>query len=133
MKNSNIENHYKQDELYQRITDAMSASGMNFDSLTREHFSLVDEFHVMGNLGTSVLAEAIKFNSGIKVLDLGCGIGGASRFIADKYDCEVTGIDILHPSTLKLHNSFQTKLVLKTLRLSKQVQWIYLLKKILLM
>ena len=94
MKNSNIENHYKQDELYQRITDAMSASGMNFDSLTREHFSLVDEFHVMGNLGTSVLAEAIKFNSGIKVLDLGCGIGGACRFIADKYDCEVTGIDI---------------------------------------
>lgn len=94
MKNSNIENHYKQDELYHRITGAMSASGMNIDSLTREDFSLVDEFHIMGNLGTSVLAEAIKFNSGMKVLDLGCGIGGASRFIADKYDCEVTGIDI---------------------------------------
>ena len=64
MKKSTIENQYKQDELYHRITGAMSASGMNIDSLTREDFSLVNEFHVMGNLDTSVLAEAIKLNSG---------------------------------------------------------------------
>ena len=94
MKNSTIENHYNQDKLYRRITGSMSASGMDIDSLTREHFSMVDEFHVMGNLGTTLLAEAVQFKRGMKVLDLGCGIGGASRFIADKYGCEVTGIDL---------------------------------------
>ncbi len=30
----------------------------------------------------------------MKVLDLGCGIGGASRFLAKTYNCEVTGIDV---------------------------------------
>ncbi len=47
MKKSTIENQYKQDELYHRITGAMSASGMNIDSLTRGDFSLVHESHKM--------------------------------------------------------------------------------------
>ena len=68
MKNSTIENHYNQDKLYRRITGSMSASGMDIDSLTREHFSMVDEFHVMGNLGTTLLAEAVQFKRGMKVL-----------------------------------------------------------------
>jgi 2-polyprenyl-3-methyl-5-hydroxy-6-metoxy-1,4-benzoquinol methylase len=28
------------------------------------------------------------------ILDIGCGLGGASRFIADKYRNRVTGIDL---------------------------------------
>ncbi len=72
----------------------MSVSGLDTDSLKRENFSVIDEFHVMGNVGTSRLAEAIHFKPKMKVLDLGCGIGGASRFIVDCYDCKVTGIDL---------------------------------------
>jgi 2-polyprenyl-3-methyl-5-hydroxy-6-metoxy-1,4-benzoquinol methylase len=29
------------------------------------------------------------------VLDLGCGIGGPSRFLADRFDCSVLGVDLL--------------------------------------
>ena len=94
MRNTNIQKHYDQDNLYDKIIDAMTKSGFEIDTLTRENFSEMDEFHIMGNHGTKLLAEAIKFNSGMKVLDLGCGIGGASRFIADAFNCEVTGIDI---------------------------------------
>lgn len=51
MKNSTIENHYNQDKLYRRITGSMSASGMDIDSLTREHFSMVMSFMSWGIWG----------------------------------------------------------------------------------
>jgi len=94
MRNINIQKHYDQNNLFDKIIDAMTKSGLEMDTLTRENFSEMDEFHIMGNQGTKLLAEAIKFKRGMIVLDLGCGIGGASRFIADTFDCDVTGIDI---------------------------------------
>jgi ubiquinone/menaquinone biosynthesis C-methylase UbiE len=30
----------------------------------------------------------------MRILDAGCGLGGACRMLADEYDCDVTGIDI---------------------------------------
>lgn len=32
----------------------------------------------------------------LRVLELGAGIGGVSRILATKYDCEVTAIDYLY-------------------------------------
>jgi ubiquinone/menaquinone biosynthesis C-methylase UbiE len=32
---------------------------------------------------------------GMQVLDVGCGVGGPGRFLADRYACSVTGIDLL--------------------------------------
>ncbi len=60
MRNSNIQKHYDQDKLYNKIIDAMTKSGLEIDTLTRENFSEMDEFHIMGNQGTKSLAEAIK-------------------------------------------------------------------------
>ena len=41
-----------------------------------------------------LLLESSALPKGSKVLDVGCGIGGTSRFLAKSHDCAVTGITI---------------------------------------
>jgi tocopherol O-methyltransferase len=40
------------------------------------------------------LAEAAKIPRGAHVLDIGCGIGGSAFWLAEHYDCHVTGLTI---------------------------------------
>ena len=40
------------------------------------------------------LAQKAGLQKGIKVLDAGCGIGGPARYLAQNYDCHVTGLNI---------------------------------------
>jgi len=40
------------------------------------------------------LAESLKLTSASSVLELGCGLGGPARFIAERYGCSITGIDV---------------------------------------
>jgi tocopherol O-methyltransferase len=41
-----------------------------------------------------LLLERSGFKARSKVLDVGCGIGGTSRFLANNYGCAVTGVTI---------------------------------------
>jgi tocopherol O-methyltransferase len=41
-----------------------------------------------------VMAETAGIKSSDQVLDAGCGVGGSSIFLADKYGCKVTGITL---------------------------------------
>jgi len=94
MKNLEIQNHYSKHDLYSEILQAMVDSGIERQNIKREDFSRTDEFHLMGDVGTKLLADSLSLTSDMKVLDLGCGIGGASRFIADTYKCKVVGVDL---------------------------------------
>ncbi|MFT4100625.1 MAG: class I SAM-dependent methyltransferase [Burkholderiaceae bacterium] len=89
-----IAKHYAQDNLELMILDAITASGKDIERLTAEDLSPGDEFHTGGRETTKALADRAGFMAGQHLLDIGCGIGGASRFFAAERGCRVTGIDL---------------------------------------
>ena len=54
----------------------------------------VDEFHIRGRQATVELGEALGLTAGQDVLDVGSGIGGASRYFASTCGARITGIDL---------------------------------------
>ncbi len=69
--------------------------GINPNKISRSDLSGVDEFHVRGSEVSREIAREINLNKA-RVLDVGCGIGGPARMLADEFNCNVTGIDMSH-------------------------------------
>jgi SAM-dependent methyltransferase len=76
------------------ILGALQAAGKDVDRLSLEDLAAVDEFHIRGRPATAELASGLGLAAGQRVLDVGCGIGGPSRYVAATYDCNVVGIDL---------------------------------------
>jgi len=86
--------HYAHDHLYETILQALANTGIKPGNITPKNIAAVDEFHVRGREISHELAAAAGLQPGMRILDAGCGLGGACRMLAHEYDCEVTGIDI---------------------------------------
>ena len=54
----------------------------------------VDQFHVGGRASVEALAEKLAIEKGMRVLDLGSGIGGPARLVAALFDAQVTAVDL---------------------------------------
>jgi ubiquinone/menaquinone biosynthesis C-methylase UbiE len=89
-----VERHYAQPDLERSILDALKAAGKDIDRLTSVDLAPVDENHIGGRDATIELTAQLGLATGMHVLDVGCGIGGASRYMAEQYGCRVTGIDL---------------------------------------
>jgi ubiquinone/menaquinone biosynthesis C-methylase UbiE len=50
--------------------------------------------HPGGLAATAALADALQINTNTTVIDIGCGKGTTAVFLAEKYGCKVTAIDI---------------------------------------
>jgi ubiquinone/menaquinone biosynthesis C-methylase UbiE len=92
--NSPVEKHYTRDGLFEIIVQKLKENGLEKDQITRNDISVVDEFHIRGSQATQELVNEAGFSKDIKVLDVGCGIGGPARMIADEFGCKVTGVDL---------------------------------------
>ncbi len=90
---SKTEAHYYLSDLFDKITSRLTDLGVDLNHVTRKDISIVDEFHVRGAQVSKELAEAIDLRSA-RLIDIGCGIGGPCRMLADDYNCKVTGIDL---------------------------------------
>jgi SAM-dependent methyltransferase len=89
-----VAQHYAKDDLKGQLLRALIAAGKDPDRLTSLDLAPVDEFHTGGREATAAMAAQLDLLPGMHVLDVGSGIGGAARFIAEKYGCHVTGIDV---------------------------------------
>ncbi len=91
-----LNQHYGQSNLNQTILSALEQAGKDLNALTRRDLIAFEEFHVRGRKATRELAQEAGLQSGMQLLDVGCGIGGPARTLAEEFGCEVTGVDITH-------------------------------------
>lgn len=86
--------HYARPALEGKIVAALEAAGKDPERLSFEDLAPVDEFHVGGRQATVDLADRLDLAPGMALLDIGCGLGGASRYFAEMRQCRVTAIDL---------------------------------------
>lgn len=88
-----IRDHYRQADLEDAVRNFFDRSDRKAgDYSDTETF---DEFHIRGRTATRELALLAELKEGMRVLDLGCGIGGPARMLAAEFGCVVTGVDLV--------------------------------------
>ena len=90
-----VSDHYVHGGLLDSIRNALDALGKTVETVTIEDLGPVDEFHIGGRPATKKLIEQLGFGAEDHVLDLGCGLGGAARFVASNFGTRVSGIDLV--------------------------------------
>jgi ubiquinone/menaquinone biosynthesis C-methylase UbiE len=89
-----VAEHYRRRALGDVILKALKEAGKDVEHLTPDDLAPVDEFHSGGRNATVRLAQLAEIDGSQRVLDVGCGIGGPSRYLASKFGCQVTGLDL---------------------------------------
>jgi SAM-dependent methyltransferase len=89
-----IADHWGRGDIYGLITSALKKMSKPLEKLTMEDLAPVDHFHARGFPATVDLADKLPIRVGQHLLDIGCGLGGPARYIARRFQCRVSGVDI---------------------------------------
>ena len=89
-----ITGHYSKGVLLERLRAALIDDGADPSCPTIAQLAPYDQFHGRGLEATEELADLLTVTESDHLLDVGSGIGGPARFIAARFGCRVTGIDL---------------------------------------
>ncbi len=98
MSANSVQDHYAGDDtgssMASRILAAVRAVYGSDVAITPETLAPLDHFNSRGLAETQKLAALLDPHEGESLLDIGSGIGGPARWIATRYGCTVTGVDV---------------------------------------
>jgi ubiquinone/menaquinone biosynthesis C-methylase UbiE len=94
MSDRDVAKHYSNGTLLSRLKTALRDDGVDPDHPTLETLAPYDQFHGRGLEATKEMVALIRAGPDDHILDIGSGIGGPARYIANRFGCKVTGIDL---------------------------------------
>jgi MPBQ/MSBQ methyltransferase len=86
--------YWEREGLLTKILDALAAAGKDLGALTIDDLGPADQFHGGGKKATDRQARLGPLRPGMKVLDVGGGLGGPARTLAVEHGCRVTVVDL---------------------------------------
>lgn len=92
-----VRDHYRAIGLTERLKAALGGLGPDDQRLTPQQLAALDQFHTRGLAATAELAGLAGLTADMSVLDVGSGVGGPARFLAETCGCRVTGVDLSEP------------------------------------
>ena len=89
-----MSDHWGRERLAETILEALVASGRDLGALTVDDLAVTDQFHGGGKAATLRLARLFGARAGMRVLDVGGGLGGPARTLAVEFGCRLAVIDL---------------------------------------
>ena len=86
--------YWGRSDLERAIDAALAGAGRNLDALTIDDLAPADQFHGGGKASTDRLARLALLEPGMRVLDVGGGLGGPARTLAVEHGCFITVVDL---------------------------------------
>jgi sarcosine/dimethylglycine N-methyltransferase len=79
---------------YDGAIEALRKSNIDLASVKADDLHGLDMIHMGGLIATDELAALANIQPGHRVLDVGCGVGGPARRLANKFGARVTGVEL---------------------------------------
>ena len=89
-----ISSHYTSGDLLARLVARLQEDGIEPSRVTVEALAPYDQFHGRGLEATEDMATLVQVAETDHLLDVGSGIGGPARYLAQRFGCRVSGIDL---------------------------------------
>jgi SAM-dependent methyltransferase len=89
-----VAQHYSRGDLLARFEGALREAGKNPAQFAADDIASADQFHTGGKPATLELARLAGIRKESEVLDVGGGVGGPARTLANEIGCRVTVLDL---------------------------------------
>ncbi|MDE0051903.1 MAG: class I SAM-dependent methyltransferase [Rhodospirillales bacterium] len=89
-----ITGHYTSGDLLARLEAALREDGFDPARPTADALAPYDHFHGRGLEATEDMAGLLQVAETDHILDVGSGLGGPARYMARRFGCRVSGVDL---------------------------------------